>query len=118
MVLCDHVTTALGSFGNVDMAVTRLVVRARRRQKACDAVTCYIPELAQADWALRIVPETVATLARRAKIFGQIAYREEMKNAGRQQAEGHAGMTIRLALLVIVGSLASGAPLVAHHSYC
>src|SRR6202040_2742964 len=43
--------------------------------------------------------------------------RDDMKYAGRHQAEGHAAMKIRLALLAIVGSLAAGTPLAAHHSF-
>jgi DsbC/DsbD-like thiol-disulfide interchange protein len=54
-----------------------VMVQGRLRYQACDAVTCYIPARAQTGWPLMIVPETVATPARHADVFGRIAFQKK-----------------------------------------
>jgi DsbC/DsbD-like thiol-disulfide interchange protein len=60
-----------------DLPAQDVVVHARLRYQACDAVTCYIPARAQTGWPLMIVPDTVATPSRHADVFGRIAFQKK-----------------------------------------
>jgi DsbC/DsbD-like thiol-disulfide interchange protein len=59
------------------LSAHEVVLPARLRYQACDAVTCYIPARGQTEWPLRIVPDTVATPAGHAEVFGRIAFEKK-----------------------------------------